>query len=93
MRAELGIMLAISLHAVTDEVRDMLVPINKNGIKELLAVCRLPGGEECSSHYLRIRHARWCQRSEADARELCRLISGHPAKVNMIPSTRGPARV
>ena len=91
--AELGIMLAISLHAVTDEVRDMLVPINKKWpIKELLAACRAyPAAKNARRITFEYVMLDGVNDSEADARELCRLIKGIPAKVNMIPSTRGPA--
>ena len=54
--AELGVMLAISLHAVTDELRDRIVPINKKyPIAELLKACRnYPGSQQRAAHHLRI---------------------------------------
>ena len=62
--AELGVNLAISLHAVTDELRDMLVPLNKKyPIAELLDACRTyPGLEQRAPHHLRIRDAEGRQR-------------------------------
>ena len=54
--AELGVNLAISLHAVTDELRDEIVPINKKyPIAELMEACRAyPGRQQCAAHHLRI---------------------------------------
>ena len=90
--AELGVMLAISLHAVTDDVRDMLVPINKKWpIKELLAACRAyPAAKNARRITFEYVMLDGVNDSEADARELCRLIKGIPAKVNMIPFNPWP---
>ena len=90
--AELGVMLAISLHAVTDDVRDMLVPINKKWpIKELLAACRAyPAAKNARRITFEYVMLDGINDSEADARELCRLIKGIPAKVNMIPFNPWP---
>ena len=90
--AELGVMLAISLHAVTDDVRDMLVPINKRWpIKELLAACRAyPAAKNARRITFEYVMLDGVNDSEADARELCRLIKGIPAKVNMIPFNPWP---
>ena len=57
--AELGVNLAVSLHAVRDELRDELVPLNrKYPIAELIAACRrYPGAIQRAAHHLRIRHA------------------------------------
>ena len=89
---ELGVMLAISLHAVTDDVRDMLVPINKKWpIKELLAACRAyPAAKNARRITFEYVMLDGVNDSEADARELCRLIKGIPAKVNMIPFNPWP---
>ena len=89
---ELGVMLAISLHAVTDEVRDKLVPINRKWpIKELLRACRAypaaKNARRITFEYVMLKDV---NDSEADARELCRLIKGIPAKVNMIPFNSWP---
>ena len=62
--AELGVNLAVSLHAVRDDLRDELVPLNrKYPIAELIAACRrYPVGEQRAAHHLRIRHAERHQR-------------------------------
>ena len=62
---ELGVNLAVSLHAVRDDLRDELVPLNrKYPIAELIAACRrYPGGIQCAAHHLRIRDAQGHQRS------------------------------
>ena len=93
--AELGVMLAISLHAVTDDVRDMLVPINKKWpIKELLAACRAyPAAKNARRITFEYVMLDGVNDSEADARELCRLIKGVPAKVNMIPFNPWPGAI
>jgi 23S rRNA (adenine2503-C2)-methyltransferase len=55
---ELGVNLAVSLHAVTDELRDEIVPLNrKYPIAELLAACRRYPGAPTPAHHLRVRHA------------------------------------
>ena len=60
----LDVNLAVSLHAVNDDIRDTLVPINKKWpIEELLAACAAyPGAQEQPAHHLRIRHAEGRQR-------------------------------
>ena len=92
---ELGVMLAISLHAVTDEVRDKLVPINRKWpIKELLRACRAyPAAKNARRITFEYVMLKGVNDSEADARELCRLIKGIPAKVNMIPFNPWPGSV
>ena len=89
---ELGVMLAISLHAVTDEVRDKLVPINRKWpIKELLRACRAyPAAKNARRITFEYVMLKGVNDSEVDARELCRLIKGIPAKVNMIPFNPWP---
>ena len=89
---ELGVMLAISLHAVTDEVRDKLVPINRKWpLKELLRACRAyPAAKNARRITFEYVMLKGVNDSEADARELCRLIKGIPAKVNMIPFNPWP---
>ncbi len=84
---ELGVNLAISLHAVTDELRDVLVPINrKYPIKELLKACR---AYPCSKNSRRITFEyvmlKGVNDSLTDAKELVRLLRGIPAKINLIP--------
>lgn len=89
---ELGVNLAISLHAVKDELRDVLVPLNKRyPIKQLLDTCRnypaLNGREKITFEYVMLKDV---NDSEADARELVKLIRGIPAKVNLIPFNPWP---
>jgi 23S rRNA (adenine2503-C2)-methyltransferase len=86
---EIGVNLAVSLHAVTKEVRDEIVPINrKYGIEELLQACAdYPGASNArriTFEYVMLKDK---NDSDADARELVRLIKQYklPAKVNLIP--------
>ncbi len=90
--AELGVNLAVSLHAVRNDLRDEIVPINrKYPIEELLAACRdYPGvknSRRITFEYVMLRDV---NDSDADARELVRLIAGIPAKVNLIPFNPWP---
>ncbi len=90
--AELGVMLAVSLHAVTDELRDVLVPINRKWpIAELLAACRdypgLSNARRITFEYVMLKGV---NDSPAEARELLRLIRGIPAKINLIPFNPWP---
>jgi 23S rRNA (adenine2503-C2)-methyltransferase len=89
---ELGVMLAISLHAVRDELRDRIVPLNKKyPIAELLAACRayppLKNARRITFEYVMLKGV---NDSPADAKELVRLIAGIPAKVNLIPFNAWP---
>lgn len=84
---ELGVNLAISLHAVTDELRNVIVPINKKyNIAELLQACRdypaANNARRITFEYVMLKDV---NDSDADARELVRLLKGIPAKVNLIP--------
>jgi 23S rRNA (adenine2503-C2)-methyltransferase len=90
--AELGVNLAVSLHAVTDELRDELVPLNrKYPIAELLAACRrYPGASNARRITFEYVMLRGVNDSETDARALVRLIAGIPAKVNLIPFNPWP---
>ena len=90
--AELGVNLAVSLHAVRDELRDELVPLNrKYPIRELMAACRrYPGASNARRITFEYVMLRGMNDSEADARELVRLIAGMPAKVNLIPFNPWP---
>jgi len=83
---ELGINLAISLHAVRDDLRDELVPLNrKYPIADLIAACRrYPAASNARRITFEYIMLRGVNDSEADARELVRLIAGIPAKVNLI---------
>ena len=84
---ELGVNLAISLHAVRDELRDELVPLNKKyPIKELLQACRdYPAANNARRITFEYVMLKGVNDSDADARELVRLLDGIPAKVNLIP--------
>jgi 23S rRNA (adenine2503-C2)-methyltransferase len=90
--AEAGTMLAISLHAVRDELRDELVPINrKYPIAELLEACRnypaLSNARRITFEYVMLKGV---NDSLAEARELVRLLAGIPAKINLIPFNPWP---
>ncbi len=89
---ELGVNLAVSLHAVTDDLRDELVPLNrKYPITELMAACRrYPGASNARRITFEYVMLRGVNDSEAEARELVRLIRGLPAKVNLIPFNPWP---
>ena len=89
---EIGCNLAISLHAVTDELRDRLVPLNKKyPLAELLQACRdYPGvhnARRITFEYVMLRDV---NDSDADARALVKLLEGIPAKVNLIPFNPWP---
>ena len=89
---DLGVNLAVSLHAVRDDLRDELVPLNrKYPIAELIAACRrYPGATNARRITFEYVMLRGINDSEADARELVRLIAGIPAKVNLIPFNPWP---
>ncbi|KUR71887.1 23S rRNA (adenine(2503)-C2)-methyltransferase [Novosphingobium fuchskuhlense] len=91
---EIGVNLAVSLHAVTKEVRDEIVPINrKYGIEELLQACAdYPGASNArriTFEYVMLKDK---NDRDSDAHELVRLIKqyGLPAKVNLIPFNPWP---
>ena len=90
--AELGVGLAVSLHAVRDDLRDELVPINrKYPIAELLDACRrYPGSSNARRITFEYVMLNGVNDSPADARELVRLIAGIPAKLNLIPFNLWP---
>ncbi|MFN6252958.1 MAG: 23S rRNA (adenine(2503)-C(2))-methyltransferase RlmN [Alphaproteobacteria bacterium] len=90
--AELGVGLAVSLHAVTDDLRDEIVPLNrKYPIADLLAACRrYPGASNARRITFEYVMLRGVNDSEAEARELVRLIRDMPAKVNLIPFNPWP---
>jgi len=89
---ELAVNLAISLHAVTNDLRDKIVPLNrKYPIEELMAACRrYPAASNSRRITFEYIMLRGINDSEADARELVRLIKGLPAKVNLIPFNPWP---
>jgi 23S rRNA (adenine2503-C2)-methyltransferase len=90
--AELGVNLAVSLHAVRDELRDEIVPLNrKYPIADLIAACRrYPAASNARRITFEYVMLKGINDSEADARELIRLIAGIPAKVNLIPFNPWP---
>src|SRR5438045_5943493 len=89
---ELGVNLAISLHAVTDELRDRLVPLNKKyPIAELLEACRnYPGASNARRITFEYVMLKGVNDSLADARGLVKLVAGIPAKINLIPFNPWP---
>ncbi len=90
--AELGVNLAVSLHAVRDELRDEIVPLNrKYPIADLLAACRrYPAASNARRITFEYVMLKGLNDSPADAHELIRLIAGIPAKVNLIPFNPWP---
>ena len=90
--AELNVNLAVSLHAVTDELRDRIVPINrKYPIAELLDACRTyPGVSNARRITFEYVMLKGVNDSLADAKELVRLLRGIPAKINLIPFNEWP---
>ena len=89
---EAGTMLAISLHAVRDELRDELVPINKKWpIAKLLDACRaypgLSNAKRITFEYVMLKDV---NDSIADAKALVRLLAKIPAKINLIPFNPWP---
>ena len=86
---ELGVGLAISLHAVSDALRDELVPLNRKwNIRALLDACRrYPTRRPITFEYVMLAGV---NDSDAEARELVRLLDGIPAKVNLIPFNPWP---
>jgi 23S rRNA (adenine2503-C2)-methyltransferase len=90
--AELGVNLAVSLHAVRDDLRDELVPLNRRyPLAEVLAACRrYPGASNARRITFEYIMLKGINDSEAEARELVRLIAGMPAKVNLIPFNPWP---
>jgi 23S rRNA (adenine2503-C2)-methyltransferase len=89
---ELGVNLAISLHATNDELRDELVPLNKKyPIAELLQACRdYPGAHNARRITFEYVMLKGINDSPAEALELVRLLAGIPAKVNLIPFNPWP---
>ncbi|MGQ3293962.1 MAG: 23S rRNA (adenine(2503)-C(2))-methyltransferase RlmN, partial [Shinella sp.] len=83
---ELGVMLAISLHAVNDDLRDLLVPINKKyPLHTLIQACRdypgLSNARRITFEYVMLKDI---NDSLEDAKELVKLLRGIPAKINLI---------
>jgi 23S rRNA (adenine2503-C2)-methyltransferase len=89
---ESGAMLAISLHATNDELRNKLVPLNKKyPIKELMDACRTyPGVSNARRITFEYVMLKGVNDSPAEARALVRLLKGIPAKINLIPFNPWP---
>tara|TARA_B100000963_G_scaffold123692_1_gene107873 strand:- start:910 stop:2061 length:1152 start_codon:yes stop_codon:yes gene_type:complete len=92
MGEKTGVMLAISLHAVSDALRDQLVPLNrKYPISELLDACRnwpgLSNAKRITFEYVMLKDV---NDSDDDARALVELLAGIPAKINLIPFNPWP---
>ena len=89
---EIGTMLAVSLHAVRNELRDELVPLNrKYPIEQLLDVCRnYPGVSNARRITFEYVMLKGVNDSAADAKALVRLLGGIPAKINLIPFNPWP---
>jgi 23S rRNA (adenine2503-C2)-methyltransferase len=90
--AEIGVMLAISLHAVRDDLRDVLVPINKKyPLAELMEACRsypgLSNARRITFEYVMLKSV---NDSLGEAKDLVRLLKGIPAKINLIPFNPWP---
>ena len=90
--AQSGTMLAISLHATNDALRDQLVPINKKyPISKLIAACRdypgLTNAKRITFEYVMLKGV---NDSLAEARALVKLLAGIPAKINLIPFNPWP---
>jgi 23S rRNA (adenine2503-C2)-methyltransferase len=90
--AELAVNLAVSLHAVRDDIRDRLVPLNrKYPIADLLEACRTyPGASNARRITFEYVMLKGVNDTPSDARELVRLLAGIPAKVNLIPFNPWP---
>jgi 23S rRNA (adenine2503-C2)-methyltransferase len=89
---EIGAMLAVSLHAVRDDLRNELVPLNrKYQIRDLLEACRrypgLSNARRITFEYVMLKGV---NDSAADAKALVRLLKGIPAKINLIPFNPWP---
>ncbi|MEM9971322.1 MAG: 23S rRNA (adenine(2503)-C(2))-methyltransferase RlmN, partial [Pseudomonadota bacterium] len=89
---EIGCMLAISFHATTDDVRDVLVPINRKWkipqlIEALRAYPKASNSERITFEYVMLKDV---NDTDEDARRLIELIRGIPAKINLIPFNEWP---
>ncbi len=89
---ETGVMLAISLHAAKDALRDILVPINKKyPVKQLLAACKnYPGVSNARRITFEYVMLKGVNDSLDDAKELIKSLKGIPAKINLIPFNPWP---
>jgi 23S rRNA (adenine2503-C2)-methyltransferase len=89
---EIGVMLAVSLHAVRDDLRNELVPLNrKYPIGELLEACRnYPGVSNARRITFEYVMLKGVNDQIADAKALVKLLKGIPAKINLIPFNPWP---
>jgi len=89
---ELGVNLAISLHATNDDLRSSIMPINnKYPLQDLMDACRnYPGASNARRITFEYVMLKGVNDSDADARALVKLLSGIPAKVNLIPFNKWP---
>ncbi|MFN3459796.1 MAG: 23S rRNA (adenine(2503)-C(2))-methyltransferase RlmN [Oceanibaculum sp.] len=89
---ELGVNLAVSLHAVTDEIRDVIVPLNrKYKLAELIQACRdYPGASNARRITFEYVMLKGVNDSDEDAHALVKLLDGIPAKMNLIPFNPWP---
>ncbi len=89
---ELAVNLAVSLHAVRNDLRDEIVPLNrKYPIEDVIAACRrYPAASNARRITFEYIMLKGINDTPADARELIRLIAGIPAKVNLIPFNPWP---
>jgi 23S rRNA (adenine2503-C2)-methyltransferase len=92
---ECGTMLAISLHATNDKLRDVLVPLNKKyPIHDLLAACRAyPGASNARRITFEYVMLKGINDTPAEARALVQLLKGLPAKINLIPFNPWPGTI
>ena len=90
--AEIGVMLAVSLHAVRDDLRNELVPLNrKYPIADLIEACRnYPGASNARRITFEYVMLKGVNDKVADAKALVRLLKGIPAKINLIPFNPWP---
>lgn len=89
---DVGVNLAVSLHAARDDIRDRIMPINKKWpLKELIKACReypaVSNARRITFEYVMLKDV---NDSDADARELARLVKGVPCKFNLIPFNKWP---
>ena len=89
---ELNVNLAVSLHAVDNDTRDEIMPINKKyPLEELLDACRTyPGVTNARRITFEYVMLKGINDSDADARQLVKILRGIPSKINLIPFNPWP---
>src|SRR6185503_14892069 len=92
---ELGVNLAISLHAPDDDTRSQIMPINKKyPLKELMAACRnYPGASNARRITFEYVMLKGINDTPAHARALMKLVAGIPCKFNLIPFNVWPGSI